>query len=275
MLSLDQTTTLWAKAYNDCNQSTFKSGENHVWIRWYQTSKYFKMGLAKDGPPGGGGKSEKILNVINVDNPEFIQIVGPESKTPKIQIKYNRDGKICTVTLEPCDETKRTTQYNNCLTPGFAFTTQKDWVDKVMNWFKYKKLSLKEGNKSTTTPSTPVTDAKVEEEVKRMLKEQEEIQKQQELKDKSQIVENKQVSDQMKRMEDINKTAQTAAEDADRYLADAQKQMEEHDKAMDELVDKTLGITSKGEEQKIGGKKRRTKRRKSIRRKKGKKSKKH
>ena len=92
-LTLDQT-TLWAKAYNDCNKSTFKSGENHVWIRWYSTLNYFKMGLAKDGPPGGGGKSEIILNVNNVDNPEFIQIVGPESKTPKIQIKYNIPNKF-------------------------------------------------------------------------------------------------------------------------------------------------------------------------------------
>ena len=258
-LTLDQT-TLWAKAYNDCNKSTFKSGENHVWIRWYSTLNYFKMGLAKDGPPGGGGKSEIILNVNNVDNPEFIQIVGPESKTPKIQIKYNRDGKICTVTLEPCDETKRTTQYKNCLTPGFAFRTQKDWVDQVMNWFKYKKLI---STKTKTKTTTPVTDAEVDAEVERILKEEQQKQEQQQLKDKSKTVENTQLS---ALTQQINKWSSQTDKEVDKQLDKVQQQLDEHENLMEEPP-------------KIGGKKsrkkRRTKRRKSIRRKKGKKSKKH
>lgn len=274
ILSSDDS-TLWAKAYNDCNKSTFKSGENHVWIRWYKTSKYFTMGLAKDGPPGGGGKSEIILNVNNVDNPEFIQIVGPESKTPKIQIKYNRDGKICTVTLEPCDETKRTTQYKNCLTPVYAFITQKDWVDQVMNWFKYKKLISTKTK--TTTPSTPLTDAEADAEVEKMIKEEE--QKKQQFHDRSQIVENKQISDLSEQSQQINELSSKTDEEANKHIAEAQKQMEEHNEIMtkqDKIINEALGITS---EEKKGGKKsrkkRRTKRRKSIRRKKGKKSKKH
>jgi len=70
--------------------------------------EYFKMGLAKEGGPGAGVKSEKILDASNFN--DNIKIVGTEYE-PKIQIQYIRNDKSCTVTLEPCDETKRTTVY--------------------------------------------------------------------------------------------------------------------------------------------------------------------
>ena len=278
-------TTLWAKAYNDCNKSTWRSGENHVWIRWYKSCKYFKMGLAKDGIPGGGrNKGEIILNVNNVDNPEFIQIVGTDYE-PKIQIKYNRGAEICTVTLEPCDETKRTTQYKDCLTPEISFETQKDWVNQVMRWFEYKKSSLKKSNKSTTTPvPEEVVDATCE----RIIKEEEV--EEEELTDGSKKVENKQLSDLTKQSQQIDELSSKEEKEADQELVKAQQQLDEHTNLMKEygeIIDKGLGITEEPPKT-TGGKKSRknrrtkrrksnriTKRRKSNRRKKAKKTKKH
>lgn len=266
-LTMDQT-TLWAKANNDCNKSTFKSGENHVWIRWYSPLKYFKMGLAKDGGPGGGGKSEVILNANNVDNPEFIQIVGPDYE-PKIQIKYKRAGKICTVTLEPCDETKRTTQYKDCLTPVYAFTTQKEWVDQVMDWFKYKKLI---STKTKTT--TPVTDAKVDVdvEVERIIKEEEQKEKQKQLNDQSKRVENTQLS---ALTQQINEWSSQTDKEVNKQLAEAQQQLDEHNNLME--PPKNIGGKKSRKNRRTKRRKsnRRIKRRKSNRRKKAKKTKKH
>jgi hypothetical protein len=270
--------TLWAKASNDCDKTLVRSGVNHVWIKWYQTNKYFKMGLAKDGGPGQGGASEIILNVKDVDVKDKIKIVGTDYE-PKIQIKYYRDGNLCTVTLEPCDESKRTKQYKDCLTPGLGFQSQKEWVESVRDWFNFKidiskvdKSKVKQ--KSTTTPSTPVTDADVD----KFIEQQTKITEEQQLKDKSKTVENRQISALTQQSQHINELSSKEEKEADQHLAEAKKLLNEHENLMkqqDEILNK--GLTH--ETTKIGGKKsrkkRRTKRRKSIRRKKAKKTKKH
>lgn len=268
--------TIWAKAFNDCNKSSFRTGVNHVWIKWYPgttRSGYFRMGLAATGGPGAGGKSEKILDASNFN--DNIKIVGTEYE-PKIQIKYIRNDKYCSVTLEPCDETKRTTVYKNCLTPGIGFESQKEWVDHVMLWFNNK---IMEDRKSKTTPTSTkkiITDKEVEAFI------QEQQEQDEKSIDKSKKVENDELLDLR---QNINVLSSKTDEEADKHLDEAQKQMDEHDKLMTqqyEIIDKTLGITPENEE-KTGGKKsrkkrrtkRRTKRRKSTRRKKAKKTKKY
>ena len=271
--------TIWTKAFNDCNKSGFRSGVNHVWIKWYPgttRSGYFRMGLAKEGGPGAGGKSEKILDASNFkDN---IKIVGTEFE-PKIQIQYIRNDKSCTVTLEPCDETKRTTVYKNCLTPGIGFESQKEWVDSVMLWFNNKIMEDGISKKKPTTPPISITDEQVE----ILIKEQQDQQDQdQNSLDNSKKVENTEITSLT---QNIKALSSKTNEEADKHLDEAQKQMDEHDKLMTqqyEIIDKTFGITPENEE-KTGGKKsrkkrrtkRRTRRRKSTRRKKANQTKKH
>ena len=123
--------TIWAKGFNDCNESAFRSGVNHVWIQWYAITQRFRIGLAKDG--------DEPYDIITLEDAKKTKKVGSEYK-PKIQIQYsNRDGKPCTVTLEPCDDNKRITEYKKCMSPGeMNFTSQKEWVDKIMDWFYLK-----------------------------------------------------------------------------------------------------------------------------------------
>jgi hypothetical protein len=263
--------TIWTKAFNNCNKSTIRTGVNHVWIRWYPGSTrsgYFRMGLAKDGGPGGGGKSEKILDASTFkDNIKIVVVEGE----PKIQITYNRDDKPCTVTLEPCDETKRK-EYKNCLTPGIGFESKKEWVESVMLWFNNKIMEQESKNKKSTTPPIAITDEQVE----KIIQEQQDQDKQSLANSKK--IENTELS---ALTQNINELSSKTNEEMEKHLDEAQKQMDEHDKLMTrqyEIINKTLGITPENEE-KTGGKKsrkkRRTKKRKSIRRKKAKKTKKH
>ena len=253
--------TIWTKAFNNCNKSTIRTGVNHVWIRWYPGSTrsgYFRMGLAKDGGPGGGGKSEKILDASTFkDNIKIVVVEGE----PKIQITYNRDDKPCTVTLEPCDETKRQ-EYKNCLTPGIGFESKKEWVESVMLWFNNKIMEQESKNKKSTTPPIAITDEQVE----KIIQEQQD-QDQQSLAN-SKKIENTELSALTQNINELSSNTEKKTEEA---MAKAQQQMEEHSKLMNEAIGK--------EKPKIGGKKsrkkRRTKKRKSIRRKKAKKTKKH
>jgi hypothetical protein len=134
---LKENNIIWAKGFNTCNKSPLiRTGVNHVWIQWYPITQMFRIGLAKDIEQYLDSEGKQFYDIITLDNiMNNLQIIDEDTDKPKIQIRYNRDGNPCTVTLEPCDEDKRKIYINNkCMN----FTSQIDWVEKIEKWFILK-----------------------------------------------------------------------------------------------------------------------------------------
>jgi len=134
---LKENNIIWAKGFNTCNKSPLiRTGVNHVWIQWYPITQMFRIGLAKDIKKYLDSEGKQFYDIITLDNiMNNLQIIDEDTDKPKIQIRYNRDGNPCTVTLEPCDEDKRKIYINNkCMN----FTSQIDWVEKIEKWFNLK-----------------------------------------------------------------------------------------------------------------------------------------